>query len=62
MARDSKEVFKEMADVVEGMLEDGTQWTEKDTKAAAARIRKATLELTKLGKEFRKMSVAETKK
>ena len=30
-------------------------------KAAAARARKATLELEKLGKEFRKQSVAEMK-
>lgn len=30
-------------------------------KAAAARCRKATLELEKLGKEFRKVSIAETK-
>jgi len=30
-------------------------------KAAAARARKATLELEKLGKEFRKVSVAEAK-
>lgn len=30
-------------------------------KAAAARCRKATLELEKLGKEFRKTSIAETK-
>ena len=30
-------------------------------KAAAARARKATLELEKLGKEFRKQSIAELK-
>ena len=30
-------------------------------KSAAVRCRKATLELEKLGKEFRKVSVAETK-
>lgn len=30
-------------------------------KAAAARARKATLELEKLGKEFRKVSIAESK-
>lgn len=30
-------------------------------KAAAARCRKTTLELEKLGKEFRKASIAETK-
>ena len=31
-------------------------------KAAAARARKATLELEKIGKEFRKISIAEAKK
>ena len=33
-----------------------------DNKAAQARVRKATLELEKLGKEYRKVSVAESKK
>ena len=31
-------------------------------KAAAARVRKATLNLEKLGKEYRKASIAEAKK
>lgn len=31
-------------------------------KAAAARVRKATLQLEKVGKEFRKVSVAAAKK
>lgn len=31
-------------------------------KAAAARVRKATLEMAKVGKEFRKVSVAASKK
>ncbi len=60
--RDSKVVFKEMAEIIDGMLEDGTQWSQKGTKTSAGRVRKATLALAKLGKEFRKMSVAESKK
>lgn len=36
--------------------------TEKGVKAAGARARKATLELEKLLKEFRKVSVQESKK
>lgn len=32
------------------------------TKAAAARVRKATLAITKAGREYRKLSVAEAKK
>lgn len=34
---------------------------EKNTKAAHARIRRATLEIAKLGKEYRKASIAEDK-
>lgn len=30
---------------------------EKDSKAARRRVRKATLEISKLGKQYRKMSV-----
>lgn len=36
--------------------------TEKGVKAAGARARKATLQLEKLLKEFRKVSVEESKK
>ncbi|MBE0393242.1 histone H1 [Flavobacterium sp. PL002] len=36
--------------------------TEKGVKAAGARARKATLELEKLLKEFRKVSVEQSKK
>ena len=35
---------------------------EKNNKAAGTRARKATLELTRLMKEFRQMSVEESKK
>ncbi len=33
----------------------------EQNKAAAARVRKATLEIAKVGKEFRKASIAATK-
>ena len=36
-----------------------SQRPQKNNKAAAARARKATLELEKLGKAFRKQSIAE---
>lgn len=36
--------------------------TEKGNKAAGARARKASLELTKLFKEFRSQSIADSKK
>ena len=35
---------------------------QKDTKVAAARVRKATLAISKIGKEYRKMSIAAQKK
>lgn len=35
---------------------------QKDTKAASARVRKATLAVAKLGKEYRKLSIAAEKK
>lgn len=34
---------------------------DKNTKASEARVRKATLELEKLGKEYRKASIAARK-
>ncbi len=36
--------------------------SQKDTKAAHARIRKATLEIAKIGKEYRKASIEADKK
>ena len=39
-----------------------TDIVKEDNKAAQARVRKATLELEKLGKEYRKASVAAAKK
>ena len=59
MDRTSKTVFAEMQEVFNAILEDGVKWAEKDNNSAAARIRKATLALEKLGKEFRKLSVKE---
>lgn len=41
---------------------ESESFTEKGVKAAGARARKATLEIEKLLKEFRKVSVAESKK
>ena len=41
---------------------DASLQVENGNKAAGARARKATLELTKLMKEFRKVSLEESKK
>ncbi|MBV5347137.1 histone H1 [bacterium] len=47
--------------VAEEMKIDNELWSNKGNKAAAGRMRKATLVLAKLGKEFRTLSVAEAK-
>lgn len=61
MERKSSNVFDEIKDIVEEMAIDNELWLEKGNKAAAGRMRKATLILAKLGKEFRALSVAEAK-
>ena len=62
MERKASTVFDEIKEIVEEMAIDNELWLEKGNKAAAGRMRKATLVLTKLGKEFRALSVAEAKK
>ena len=62
MERKSSNVFDEIKEIVEEMVIDNELWLEKGNKAAAGRMRKATLVLAKLGKEFRALSVAEAKK
>lgn len=61
MERKSSNVFDEIKEIVEEMAIDNELWLEKGNKAAAGRMRKATLVLAKLGKEFRALSVAEAK-
>ena len=62
MERKASTVFDEIKEIVEKMAIDNELWLEKGNKAAAGRMRKATLVLAKLGKEFRALSVAEAKK
>ena len=62
MERKASTVFDEIKEIVEEMAIDNELWLEKGNKAAAGRMRKATLVLAKLGKEFRALSVAEVKK
>jgi len=47
---------------IETFKTEADSLTEKGVKAAGARARKSTLEIEKLLKEFRKVSVAESKK
>ena len=58
--KNMKETIKEITAIVEALQSELAKAAEGN-KAAAARARKATLELEKLGKEFRKQSVAEMK-
>ncbi|MGN1215437.1 MAG: histone H1 [Candidatus Cryptobacteroides sp.] len=55
-----KETIKKITETV-AVLQVELAKAAEGNKAAAARARKATLELEKLGKEFRKQSVAEMK-
>ena len=55
-----KETIAKINEVLTALQADLAKANEGN-KAAAARARKATLELEKLGKEFRKVSVAEMK-
>ena len=59
MGRTSKTVLGEMMEVMAAINEDVDKWADNNNKSAAARIRKATLNFEKLGKEFRKLSVKE---
>ena len=53
------EKIKEMSEV---LLVDAAAQAEKGNKAAGTRARKASLDLEKLLKEFRKLSLEESKK
>ena len=55
-----KETIAKINEVMAVLLAELAKAAE-GSKSAAARARKATLELEKLGKEFRKQSIAELK-
>ena len=54
-----KETIAKINEVIAALQADLAKAAEGNNKAAAARARKATLELEKLGKAFRKQSIAE---
>ena len=56
-----KELIAQLDGVLDALKVDLAKAADGN-KAAAARARKATISLEKLGKEFRKVSVAEAKK
>ena len=57
-----KELVAKINEQIAAFQENATLQVEKNNKAAGTRARKAALELTKLLKEFRKVSVEEAKK
>ena len=56
------ELMPQINEQLEVFKQNFTAYSEKGNKAAGARARKASLELTKLFKEFRKVSIEEGKK
>jgi len=59
MVNELEELLKEINEQIEVFQTESTTQFEKDNKSAGARARKATNSLTKLFKEFRKLSIAE---
>ena len=57
-----EDLLKEIRRTSEALLTDGTLQSERCNKAAGTRARKASLELQRLTKAFRKASLAATKK
>ncbi|MET3731641.1 histone H1 [Moheibacter stercoris] len=57
-----KDLIAKINAEIEAFKVDADLQAEKGNKAAGTRARKATLELTKLMKEFRKVSLEESKK
>lgn len=56
------ELIAKIKELNEALLVDATAQVEKGNKAAGTRARKASLELEKLLKEFRKVSLEDSKK
>lgn len=58
-----KDLSNKIAEIAQLIIDDAQKFgTDKDSKAAHARVRKYTLELEKVGKEYRKASVEADKK
>lgn len=57
-----KDLFEKINAEIETFKVESEQQVEKNVKAAGARARKSSLELEKLLKKFRKVSVEESKK
>lgn len=62
LLRDSSELVSKIQEVYATFSTDAALQIEKGNKAAGTRARKTSLELEKLMKEFRKVSLEESKK
>ena len=56
------ELIAKIKEMTEALLNDAAAQAEKGNKAAGTRARKASLDLEKVLKEFRKVSLEESKK
>ena len=56
------ELIEKIQELSAALVADATQHAEKGNKAAGTRARKASLDLEKVLKEFRKASLEESKK
>ena len=56
------ELIAKIKEMSEALLSDAAAQAEKGNKAAGTRVRKASLDLEKVLKEFRKVSLEESKK
>ena len=54
-------LLKEIQEKLDAFVKDAEAQVEKGNKAAGTRVRKTSLELTKLFKEFRKQSIDSAK-
>lgn len=57
-----KELVEKLNESFAAFIEDANLQVEKGNKAAGTRARKSSLEIEKMMKEFRKVSLAESKK
>ena len=57
-----EKLVKQIVDSYNAMIEDAKAQIEKGNKAAGTRARKASLDLEKMLKEFRKLSIEASKK
>ncbi len=57
-----KEIIEKIAEAYAAFAKDAASQAENNNKAAGARARKVSLEIEKLTKEFRKVSLEESKK